>query len=193
MNIEANQEQFLEEMNRFKSDLINTLSAENIEKYREGYKGRYSPERFKVFFVEKMALHIIFKYILVRMIEEKMARVNVKLNETGIKNWREMSKNYREDYVLLFKFAEKDVRREKDLKEIFRSTVYDESRLITRTNYVILEYIPSLAKYDFQTLNANSTLTLIDTLYTADKREELQSFHQDSLIINFLLQQVGLI
>ncbi|GGJ55451.1 hypothetical protein [Virgibacillus salexigens] len=193
MNIEANQEQFLEELLSLKQDLIDALSSENVEKYREDYKGRYSPERFKEFFVEKAALHNIFKYVLIRMIEETMARVKVKLNKEGLNNWHEMSKNFRKDYILLFQFAETDVKREKDLEEIFIDTVYDESHLVTRTENVMLKYIPELAKYEFNSLSASSTLTLIDTLYGVEKREELQNFHQGSSITNFLLQQVGLL
>lgn len=193
MNIEGNQELFLKEMSQLKSDLISSLSSENVEKYREKYKGRYSPERFKEYFIEKVAIHIIFKYVLVRMIEEKMGRVKVKLSESGIRNWQEMSKNYREDYILLLDFAEKDVKREKELGEIFKEVVYEDRSLVTKTkNVVMSKYIPKLAKYDFETISENTTLTLVEVLYTAEKREELQKFHQDSAIINFLLRQVGL-
>src|SRR5690606_16724508 len=181
------------EMLNLKQDLIASLSSENVEKYREEYRGKYSPERFKEYFIEKVALHTIFKYVLIRMVEETMARVKVKLNEEGLKNWHEMSKNFRKDYTLLFKFAEKDVKREKDIVEIFRNTVYDERHFVTRTENIMLRYIPELAKYDFNSLSASSTLTLIDTLYNAEKREELQNFHQSSSITNFLLQQVGLL
>jgi len=94
MSIKDNQEKFLEEMSLLKHDLITNLSSINVEKYREEYKGRYSPERFKEYFVEKVAIHTVMKYVLIRMIEESMARVRVKLNEDGLKNWHEMSKNF---------------------------------------------------------------------------------------------------
>jgi hypothetical protein len=192
MNIEANQEQFLEDMTVLKNDLIKSLNSENVEKYRGEYKGRYSPERFKEFFIEKTVLHIIFKYVLIRMIEESMARVRVKLNEKGMENWKEMSKNFREDYNLLLEFAESDVKREKDLAEIFKDSIFDESQFISKTKNVTNNHIPTLAKYDFSDLNANTTITLIDTLYNSEKRDELQDFYQQSHVINFLLQQVGL-
>ena len=193
MNIKTNQEQFLEEMTIFKKDLIKVLSSENVEKYREDYKGRYSPERFREFFIEKTALHILFKYFLIRMIEESMGRVKVKLNEEGLKKWYEMSKNFREDYKLLMELAEKDVRREHDLAEIFKETIYDEKQFNNKTGNVLATYIPVLAKYDFTTLDPNITLSVIDILYSPEKREELQRFSHPSPIINFLLEQIGLL
>jgi hypothetical protein len=62
-------------MSLLKHDLITALNSINVENYREECKGKYSPKRFKEFFVEKVAIHTIFKYILIRMIEESMARV----------------------------------------------------------------------------------------------------------------------
>lgn len=193
MNIKTNQEQFLEEMTIFKKDLIKVLSSENVEKYREDYKGRYSPERFREFFIEKTALHILFKYFLIRMIEESMGRVKVKLNEEGLKKWYEMSKNFREDYKLLMELAEKDVKREQDLAEIFKETIYDEKQFNNKTGNILATYIPVLAKYDFTTLDPNITLSIIDSLYSPEKREELQRFSHPSPIINFLLEQIGLL
>lgn len=193
MNIEANQEQFLEEMSLLKHDLISTLNSINIEKYREDYKGRYSSERFKEYFVEKVAIHIVLKYVLIRMIEESMARVRVKLNEEGLRNWQEMSKNFRKDYNLLFNFAVNDIKREQDLRDIFKDTIYDDDSFISYSDRVLNQYIPTLAKYNFSTLDENSSLTLIESLYSSEKREEIQDFYQPSPIINFLLQQLGLI
>jgi len=192
MNIEANQEQFLEEMSTLKHDLINALSSENVEKYRGEYKGRYSPERFKEFFIEKAALHILFKYTLIRMVEESMALVNVKLNEEGIENWHGMSKNFRQNYNVLYEIAVKDVKREKEIAEIFTDTVFDEQHFINKVEKVLIRHIPILAKYNFASINANVTLSLIDYLYDAEKRDELKDFYESSPIINFLLQQVGL-
>ena len=193
MNIEANQQQFFEEVSGFKSDLINALSSENVEKYREEYKGRYSTERFKEYFIEKTALHILFKYILIRMVEESMGRVKVKLNEEGLRKWHQMSKNFRSDYGLLMEFAEKDVRREHDLAEIFKETIYDEKQFKNKTRNVLREYIPIMAKYSFATLDPNITLSIIDRLFNPEIREELQRLSHSSPIINFLLQEVGLL
>lgn len=193
MNIEANQEQFIAEMSQLKHDLMNALRSENIEKYRAEYKGRYSTERFKESFVEKIALHAVFKYTLIRMIEESMGRVKVKLNNEGLDKWHGMSKNFRKDYNILFEIAENDIKREKDLGEIFKNTVYDKREFLDRVEKIIVKHIPILAKYDFKTLNESSTLTLIENLYNAEKRNELQKFYEPSTIINFLLQQVGLI
>ncbi|WP_088051633.1 hypothetical protein [Virgibacillus dakarensis] len=193
MNIEVNQEEFLEEMFTIKSNLVKALSSENVEKYREEYIGKYSLERFKEFFIEKAALHTLFKYFLIRMIEESMGRVKVKLNEDGLKKWHQMSKNFREDYNLLLEFAEKDVKREHDLAEIFIESIYDEKQFNDKTSKVLAEHIPTMAKYDFATLDANTTLSVIDKLYNLEKREELQRLSHPSPILNFLLQQVGLL
>lgn len=193
MNIETNQEQFFEEMSSLKRDIMEALSSENVEKYRGEYKGKYSPERFKENFIEKATLHIVFKYVLIRMIEETMKRVNVKLNDEGLEKWRGMSKNFRTDYNILYKIAENDVKREKDLGEIFREAIYDQNEFIDKSENIIVNYIPLLSKYDFSTLDANITLTLIDSLYSVEKREELQKFYKPSTIIDYLLQQLGLI
>ncbi|WP_121661849.1 hypothetical protein [Metabacillus litoralis] len=193
MNIESNQEQFLDDMSNLKRDLINSLSLESVERYRDEYKGKYSPERFKEYFIEKIVIHAIFKYILIRMIEESMQRVKVKLNEEGLSNWYEMSKNFRKDYDVLYQLAEKDIKRERDLSDIFIESIYDGDQFVSKMERVITNHIPLLAKYDFKTLDANTTLTIIENLYSAEKREELQKFNQPSSIINFLLQQVGLV
>ncbi|GAQ17850.1 related to Ubiquitin-like-specific protease 1 [Oceanobacillus picturae] len=193
MNIEHKQEQFLNEIINLKQDLISSLNSESVEKYRAKYKGKYSPERFKEYFIEKIAIHAIFKYILIRMIEDSMQRVKAKLNEEGLSVWHEMSKNYRKDYDVLYQLAEKDIKREKDLADIFVETVYDEEQFVSKIERVITDYIPLLAKYDFKSLDANTTLTIIEKLYSAEKREELQRFDQPSFVINFLLQQVGLV
>lgn len=193
MNIEENQEQYLEEMTQFKRELINVLSAENVEKYREEYKGRYSPERFKEVFIEKAALHTMFKYLLIRMIEESMGRVKVKLNEEGLKKWGQMSKNFREDYILLMRFAEKDVIREPDMSRIFINTIYDSKLFRNNADTILAKYIPILSKYNFNTLNANITLTIVDKLYNPNQRDDIQRVGQPSPVIDFLLQQVGLL
>src|SRR5699024_5408476 len=172
---------------------INALSSESVEKYREEYKGRYSPERFKEVFIEKAALHILFKYILIRMIEESMGRVKVKLNEEGLKKWHQMSKNFKEDYKLLMDFAINDVKREMDLAGIFKETIYDVERFNNKTSNILEEYIFILAKYDFSTLDANTTLTIINELSGPEKREKLQKFLNTSPIMSFLLHEVGLL
>lgn len=192
MNIETNQEQFIMEITSFKRDLIDKLYSENVEKYRQEYKGRYSPERFKEFFLEKTVTHLIFKYLLIRMVEESMGIVTVKLNESGLKKWHEMSKNFKENYELLYEIAQSDVRREKDLSEIFKDTIYDSKEFSDRTKSVFVEYIPKLSKYDFSTLDANLTLRTIDNLLEFDNRDEIINISMESPIINFLLQQVGL-
>lgn len=193
MNIESNKGQFLEGLSELKQDLITALESVNVEKYREEYKGRYSVERFKEYFIEKVAVHTVFKYFLIRMIEESMQRVKVKLNEEGLSNWHEMSKNFRKDYNVLYQLAEKDIKREKDLADIFIETIYDEDQFVSKIEKVITKHIPLLAKYDFKTLDANTTLSIIEYLYNAEKREELQKINQPSSVINFLLQQVGLV
>ncbi|MFY3791448.1 hypothetical protein ACOQFO_07100 [Ureibacillus sp. MALMAid1270] len=193
MNIRDNQEKFLDEISLLKQDLISTLNSVNVEKFREEYKGRFSSERFKEYFVEKAAIHTVLKYVLIRMIEESMARVRPKLNEDGLKIWHEMSKNFRKDYNLLFDFAINDVKREQDLGYIFKDTIYDDDAFGSKSDGVLNKHIPILARYNFSTLDENSSLTLIDSLFSSEKREELQNFYEPSPIVNFLLQQLGLI
>lgn len=188
----ANQEQFLDDITLFKQDLINIVKQTNIEKYREEFKGRYSQERFKEFFNEKAALHIVFKYFLIRMVEESMGRVKEKLNKQGLTKWHEISKNYRKDYDLLYEIAVNDVKREKDLGAIFEETIYDREVFSSNGRNILTKYIPKLAKYDFSTLDESTTLTVIDKLYNVDKRKDLSGFFLPSPIIKFLLSQVGL-
>lgn len=191
MNIGENQDKFISDFETFKQDLENSLISTNVNKYREDYKGRYNPERFKELFTEKTVIHMLFKYILIRIVEDSMRVVKVKLNEEGLKKWHEMSKNFREDYDVLFQMAVDDIRREQDFQGIFRDTVFDNEDIINNIKPVIKKQIPLLAKYDFSTLEASTTLTVIDTLCGADKRMEIQKL-EPSFIINFLLQQVGL-
>jgi hypothetical protein len=191
MNIETNLDRFLEDMSLLKYDLINALSSLNVEKYRYEYKGRYSPERFKEFFIEKTALHTVFKYLLIRMIEESMKRVNVKLGKDGLKKWHEMSKNFREDYDLLFEISVDDVRREQDFQAIFQDTIYDNQQIIRYIKPIIKKHIPILSNFNFNTLDSNTTLTIIDTIYNVEERNELQKL-QSSPVIDFIMNQLGL-
>lgn len=192
MNILENQDEFLEEIISFKDNLINSLREIDFEKYREDYKGRYSPERFKEFFIEKISIHMVFKYILIRMVEETMKKVNVKLNDDGLKKWYEMSKNFRRDYSLLYELSIIDVKREDGVKDIFRDSTYDSEKFTKKTTIVFNQYISLLSKYDFSGIDPNLLMTLIEHIYDSSKREELQGFYEHSQIINFLLQEVGL-
>lgn len=191
MNIGENQSGFLSDFTSFKHELVNSLKSTNINKYREDYKGRYNPERFREIFIEKAALHMLFKYMLIRMIEDSMKIVKVKLSMEGLEKWHEMSKNFRKDYDVLYEMAIDDVRREQDFQEVFRETVYDNHNFFNSIKPVIKKQIPLLAKYDFDTLEASTTLTVIDTLYGVEERMEIQKL-EPSFIIDFLLQQVGL-
>jgi hypothetical protein len=192
MDINTHKQEFISDMLSFKNDLVNNFNRVDVEIYRKEYKGRYSPERFKEYFIEKAAIHTVFKYILIRLIEESMQRVNPKLNEVGLKNWHEMSKNFRKDYDLLFDIAINDVRRERDLSVLFEETIYDQKLFADKITNPLRSHIPKLSKYEFSSLDANLTLTLVDELYPSERREELQKIQQPSPIIDFLLQQVGL-
>ena len=63
---------------------------------------------------------------MIRLIEDTNPKINSKLNAEGISKWREMSKNFRNDYVKLFQFACDDLRREKGIEEAFAETAYDD-------------------------------------------------------------------
>lgn len=115
MNISESKTEFINIIEDFKREIEDTLNrsiySSDIDELRLGYEGKFSKERFKEYLVKKNALHIVFKYIFIRMMSEGERLVNPKLNKEGITNWKEMSKNYRGDYLMLFKIASEDLRR----------------------------------------------------------------------------------
>lgn len=74
MNISNNKADFSNLIMDFKKEiektLNNNISIKEIEELRQGYEGKFSKERFKGFLVKKTALHIVFKYIFIRMMSE---------------------------------------------------------------------------------------------------------------------------
>lgn len=192
MDIESNKELFLKDIQLLKQEIMNSLSLSNLEAYREEFKGRLNPERFREHFIEKASAHHIFKYVIIRLIEESMQKVKPKLNVDGITNWRLLSKNFRNDYIKLYEFAILDVKREQDFQIVFENTIYDEDTLNRKIVQSLASYIPELSKYKWSTLDANVTMDLIEAVYPSDKRNELQKNMYSSPLIDFLLTQVGL-
>jgi len=130
------------------------------------------------------------------MSEDLQKIVNPKFNNEGIKNWNEMSKNYRGDYYMLFQIASKDIRRTKELGEVFIPTIYDDyaGRLERRVfNTKEDNYIELLKKFDFGTLDPNTAASLLDSLYPHEDRENLQGFLEDSKVTTYLMRSLGLI
>lgn len=129
MEINENRLEFIDAMIDFKKELEKSLnrnlSDREIEELRKDYVGRYSNERFKEYLVKKTALHIIFKYIRIRMASESQKLVRPKFNEEGIRTWNELSKNYRKDYYMLFELSCKDLYREEETRDLFEVSIYD--------------------------------------------------------------------
>lgn len=199
MDINENKSKFIDEMLSFKKDIQSALEgAINIgalEKQRSEYQGKFSKERFKDYFVKKTTLHIVFKYILIRMSEDLQKIVNPKFSIEGIRNWNEMSKNYRKDYLMLFNIASEDIRRTKELGAIFMLCIYDNyieklQRSVFNKNED--NHIEILKEYDFRTLDPNTAVSLFDKLYPSEDRENLQGFLEDSKITTYLMKSLGL-
>lgn len=192
MDIGLNKELFFKDIQLLKQEIMNSLSFSNLEIYREEFKGRLSPERFRENFIEKASVHHLFKYVIIRLVEESMHKVNSKLNEDGITSWGLLSKNFKNDYIKLYEFAVLDVKREQDFQSVFKNTIYDEDSLNRKIIQSLANYIPELSKYNWATLDANVTLDLIEAVYPSEKRKDLQKNMYSSPVIDFLLTQVGL-
>ncbi|MFS0876098.1 hypothetical protein [Solibacillus isronensis] len=192
MDIGSNKKLFLKDIQLLKEEIIKSLSLVNLEPYREELKGRFNPERFREHFKEKASVHHIFKYVVIRLVEDSMQKVNPKLNEDGLTNWHLLSKNFRNDYSMLYELAVLDVKREQDFKSIFENTIYDEDSLNTKIVQCMGNYIPELSKYKWSTLDENVTMDLVEAVYPSDKRIELQKNMYSSPLVDFLLTQVGL-
>lgn len=99
MEISLNKSEFINAMIDFKTELEGCLNISirdrEVEDIRKDYIGRFSKERFKEYLVKKTALHITFKYIRIRIASESENLVKPKFNQEGIRNWNELSKNYR--------------------------------------------------------------------------------------------------
>lgn len=199
MNIDSNIVNFMELVLGFQNDinkgLENSINSMILEEIRKGYEGKYSKERFKSYFVKKTTLHIVFKYIFIRMSEDMQKIVNCKFNSEGIRNWNEMSKNYRKDYFMLFNIASEDIRRTKQVGEIFELCIYD--KYIEKLQYNVFNkednYIEKLKEYDFKELTPNIAVSLFDKLYPSEDRDNLQGFLEDSKVTTFLMKSLGLI
>jgi len=202
MDISANKDKFIEILTSFKESILKSIkgsitgSAEEMLFLNE-YRGRVSRDKIKGFIELKVAVHIVLKYILIRLIEDTNPKINSKLNAEGISKWREMSKNFRNDYVKLFQFACDDLRREKGLGNAFVETAYDDyySRLKSvfnpshnREN----NYLELLKDYDFKTLDPNTAITVVETIYPSEERENLQKYLLPSPAIDFLLNNLGI-
>lgn len=200
MDISQNKSKFIDDILNFRTDIYNSLESHihtgDLEEKRSDYQGRFSKERFKDYFVRKTTLHIVYKYILIRMSEDLQRIVNPKFNIEGIRNWNEMSKNYRRDYYMLFNIATEDIRRTKELGEIFIPSIYDNYiEKLQRNVFNKKEdnHIEILKEYDFRTLDPNTAVSLFDKLYPNEDRENLQEFIEDSKIITYLMKSLGLI
>jgi hypothetical protein len=129
VDINQNKSEFMDDIIAFRNEIQKSLESNinttDIEEYRNEYQGKFSKERFKDYFVKKTTLHIVFKYILIRMSEDLQKIVNPKFSKEGIRNWNEISKNYRKDYHMLYNIASEDIRRTKELGNIFIPCIYD--------------------------------------------------------------------
>ena len=199
LNISENKTEFINIMEDFKKEIEDTLNrsiySSDIDELRPGYEGKFSKERFKEYLVKKSALHIVFKYIFIRMMSEGERLVNPKLNEEGITNWKEMTKNYRGDYLMLFKIASEDLRRIEKTRDFFEPTLYD--KYLDKLEYSIFNknndnFIDKLKYYDFRTLDPNTAVSLFDCLYPSEDREKLQGFLDESYITTYLVTSLGL-
>jgi hypothetical protein len=199
LNISENKTEFINIMEDFKKEIEDTLNrsiySSDIDELRPGYEGKFSKERFKEYLVKKNALHIVFKYIFIRMMSEGERLVNPKLNEEGITNWKEMTKNYRGDYLMLFKIASEDLRRIEKTRDFFEPSLYD--KYLDKLEFSIFNksndnFIEKLKVYDFRTLDPNTAVSLFDSLYPSEDREKLQGFLDESHITTYLMTSLGL-
>lgn len=199
LNISENKTEFINIMEDFKKEIEDTLNrsiySSDIDELRPGYEGKFSKERFKEYLVKKNALHIVFKYIFIRMMSEGERLVNPKLNEEGITNWKEMTKNYRGDYLMLFKIASEDLRRIEKTRDFFEPSLYD--KYLDKLEFSIFNksndnFIEKLKVYDFRTLDPNTAVSLFDSLYPSEDREKLQGFLDESYITTYLVTSLGL-
>jgi len=184
----------------FKNEIANNLNrsiyANDVEELRAGYEGKFSKERFKEYLVKKTTLHIVFKYIFIRMMSEGERLVSPKLNDEGISNWNDMTKNYRGDYLMLFNIACEDLRRSEQTREFFEPCIYDN--YINKLKYSIFNkhsenYLERLMDFDFRTLDPNTAVSLFDSLYPSGDREISQGFLEESKIITYLMKSLGLL
>lgn len=179
------------------ADILNrSIYTNDVEKLRTGYEGKFSKERFKEYLVKKTALHIVFKYIFVRMMSEGERLVSPKLNDEGIVNWNDMTKNCRGDYLMLFKIACEDLRRNEQTREFFEPCIYDN--YIKKLEYSIFNkqsdnYLERLMDFDFRTFGPNTAVSLFDNLYPSEDRENLQGFLEESKITTYLMKSLGLL
>lgn len=199
MNIVQNKDEFINIMVSFEKDIENYIKQTSNSKI-EGFKSqehRISMDRFKNYFAKQTAVHIICKYILIRMTEDRGA-LKSKLNEEGIEKWREMSKNIKNDYVSLFQIACDDIRRDKASGNVFNENIYDgyigniKSYISPTIEDQNKGYFEKLKKYDFRTINPGILMAIIEEIYPAEDRKNTKNFLEQSLVINQVMNMLGL-
>lgn len=199
LEITGNKLEFIDTIIDFKEELEKSLnrnlSDREIEELRKDYIGRYSSERFKEYLVKKTALHIIFKYIRIRMASETQKLVRPKFNKEGIRTWNELSKNYRRDYYMLYELSCKDLYREEDTRDLFEPSIYDDYAQKTKNVFTRKEdnYIEDLKIYNFETLDPNTATSLFDQLYPSGDREHLEQFLEKSKVVTELMASLRLL
>lgn len=200
VNISKNKQVFIKTILDFRDEIINVLNrtiyTSEIERLREEYQGRFSADRFKEYLVSKTALHIVMKYIFIRMMTEGEGVVSPKLNNEGINNWNEMTKNYRGDYLMLFKIATEDLRRDKNTNAFFEPCLYDE--FLDKLERSVFNKskdnsLDKLMNFDFKTLDPNTAVSVFDNLYPSEDRKTLQGFLEESKITTYLMESLGLL
>ncbi len=200
MDIQSNLSEFTQLMLEFEKAIHKqfnvSIHKSDIEQLRVDAQGRYSKERFKEYFINKTTIHIIFKYIFIRISEDAHKIVNSKFNKEGIRNWNEISKNYRKDYYTLFNIASEDLRRGKEVGEVFNHNIYDEHTFkleINVFNKPENNYLEALKEYDFKTLDQSSAVSLLEQLYPTEDRENLEGFLEESKVTTYLMKSLGLL
>ncbi|WP_129723502.1 hypothetical protein [Xylanivirga thermophila] len=202
MDISHNKDKFIEILTDFKRDILKSISGAITSSAEDAlfsseYRGKVSKDKIKEYIQLKISVHIVLKYILIRLIEDTNNKINSKLNVEGISRWKEMSKNFRNDYIKLFQFACDDLRREKGIGEAFVETAYDDyySRLKSIFNTSQNRknnYLELLKGYDFRTLDPNTAITVVENIYPSEERENLQKYLLPSPAIDFLLNNLGI-
>jgi hypothetical protein len=197
MDIKTNKDDFIRTMIEFEKKIEDSMMMPSeVDKYRENDKN-YSKKMFKDLFDKKAAIHIFCKYILIRMAEDK-GSINKKLNSQGIENWRRMSKNLKNEYIMLFQISCDDLKRERPYHDIFVDTVYDS--LIPQIRNLVNPkedgsdsgYIEKLKDYDFGTIDANTIMEIFGEIYSENDRKNLRDFFEPSPAIEQVLSMIGL-
>jgi len=136
-------------------------------------------------FIIKSAYNYCAKLLLIKLWEDNK-KIACKLNKEGLEEWNKLVTNIPHYYGKLYEIAELDMLESEDMKNVFKQTDYDIYKMDDELSEFIID---RLKAYDFNTFSYKEIYQIYNSLYTDEKRFDLnlQYFYKPAKPIDFIL------